>query len=166
MGSRMHFAANSARPLPRWLNRNNNRRRNWYATSAAMHFSTHSTAPGVLGQWRREHIPDSAAGSAGPAPVAQRLAGHHVRPTADRDVDATGWRAGTPAAHTGGMPTALEARKRALPMPDGALARRHRSLAFDRLLESVHREHLSPFDLRVLLRSPIAKRPSAIWPSP
>jgi DNA-binding MarR family transcriptional regulator len=50
------------------------------------------------------------------------------------------------------MPTALEARKRALPMPDGALARRHRSLAFDRLLESVHREHLSPFDLRVLLR--------------
>jgi DNA-binding MarR family transcriptional regulator len=47
---------------------------------------------------------------------------------------------------------ALEARKRALPMPGGALARRHRSLAFDRLLESVQREHLSPFDLRVLLR--------------
>jgi hypothetical protein len=47
---------------------------------------------------------------------------------------------------------ALEARKRALPMPGGALARRHRSVAFDRLLESVHREHLSPFDLRVLLR--------------
>ena len=54
--------------MPRRLNRNNNCRRNWYATSAAMHFSTHSTAPGVLGQWRREHIPDSAAGSAGPRP--------------------------------------------------------------------------------------------------
>ena len=50
------------------------------------------------------------------------------------------------------MPTALEARKRPLPMPGDELARRHRSLAFDRLLESVHREHLSPFDLRVLLR--------------
>jgi hypothetical protein len=25
-------------------------------------------------------------------------------------------------------------------------------MAFDRLLEAVHREHLSPFDLRVLLR--------------
>jgi DNA-binding MarR family transcriptional regulator len=50
------------------------------------------------------------------------------------------------------MPTALEARKRSLPMPGDELARRHRSLAFDRLLESVHRERLSPFDLRVLLR--------------
>ena len=37
-------------------------------------------------------------------------------------------------------------------MPGDELARRHRSLAFDRLLEAVHREHLSPFDLRVLLR--------------
>jgi DNA-binding MarR family transcriptional regulator len=50
------------------------------------------------------------------------------------------------------MPTALEARTRPLPLPGDELARRHRSLAFDRLLESVHREHLSPLDLRVLLR--------------
>ena len=64
----MHFAANSARPLPRWLNRNNNRRRNWYATSAAMHFSTHPTAPGLLGYWQREHIPDPAGSSAEPRP--------------------------------------------------------------------------------------------------
>ena len=87
-----------------------------------------------------------------PAPVARRHAGHDRRPTTHRDVDASGWRAGTPSAHAGGMPAALEARERALPMPGGALARRHRSLAFDRLLESVHREHLSPLDLRVLLR--------------
>ena len=50
------------------------------------------------------------------------------------------------------MPTALDARNRPLPMPGDELASHHRSLAFDRLLESVHREHLSPFDLRVLLR--------------
>ena len=50
------------------------------------------------------------------------------------------------------MPTAADARKHPLSMPGDELARRHRSLAFDRLLESVHREHLSPFDLRVLLR--------------
>jgi nucleotide-binding universal stress UspA family protein/DNA-binding MarR family transcriptional regulator len=69
----------------------------------------------------------------------------------DRDVDATGWRAGTPAPRAG-MPTSLDGRKRALPVSDDPLARQHRSVAFDRLLESVHREHLSPFDLRVLLR--------------
>jgi DNA-binding MarR family transcriptional regulator len=51
-----------------------------------------------------------------------------------------------------GMPTSLDGRKRALPVSDAPLARHHRSVAFDRLLESVHREHLSPFDLRVLLR--------------
>jgi hypothetical protein len=50
------------------------------------------------------------------------------------------------------MPTSLDGRKRALPVSDDPLARHHRSVAFDRLLESVHREHLSPFDLRVLLR--------------
>jgi DNA-binding MarR family transcriptional regulator len=87
-----------------------------------------------------------------PAPVAVGPAGHDGRPTADRDVDATRSRAGTPASRAGGMPTALEARNRPLPMPGDELARRHRSLAFDRLLEAVHREHLSPFDLRVLLR--------------
>jgi hypothetical protein len=87
-----------------------------------------------------------------PAPGARRPAGHDGRPTADRDVDATGWRAGTPAARAGAMPASLEGRKHALPVSDDALARHHRSVAFDRLLESVHREHLSPFDLRVLLR--------------
>ena len=90
--------------------------------------------------------------SPSPAPVALGPAGHDGRATADHDVDATRSRVGTPASHAGGMPTALEARRRPLPMPGEELARRHRSLAFDRLLESVHREHLSPFDLRVLLR--------------
>jgi DNA-binding MarR family transcriptional regulator len=87
-----------------------------------------------------------------PAPVAVGPAGNDGRPTADRDVDATRSRAGTPASRAGGMPTALEPRNRPLPMPGDELARRHRSLAFDRLLNAVHREHLSPFDLRVLLR--------------
>jgi DNA-binding MarR family transcriptional regulator len=87
-----------------------------------------------------------------PAPVTVGPVGHDGRPTADRDVDATRSRAGTPASRAGGMPTALEERRRPLSMPGDELARRHRSLAFDRLLESVHREHLSPFDVRVLLR--------------
>jgi DNA-binding MarR family transcriptional regulator len=87
-----------------------------------------------------------------PAPVALGPAGHDGRPTADRDVDATRSPVGTLASRAAGMPTAREARTRPLPMPGDELARRHRSLAFDRLLESVHREHLSPFDLRVLLR--------------
>jgi DNA-binding MarR family transcriptional regulator len=87
-----------------------------------------------------------------PAPAAVGRAGHDGRPTADRDVDATRSRVGTPASRAGGIPTALEARKHPLPMPGDELARRHRSLAFDRLLESAHRERLSPFDLRVLLR--------------
>jgi DNA-binding MarR family transcriptional regulator len=46
----------------------------------------------------------------------------------------------------------LEAPKRALPAPDNALAHHDRSVALDRLLESVHREQLSPVDLRLLLR--------------
>jgi DNA-binding MarR family transcriptional regulator len=87
-----------------------------------------------------------------PAPVTVGPVGHDGRPTADRDVDATRSRAGTPASRAGGMPTALEERRRPLSMPGDELARRHRALAFDRLLESVHREHLSPLDLRVLLR--------------
>ena len=99
----------------------------------------------------RTYLPSPPAPPS-PAPVALGPAGHDGRPTADRDVDATRSRVGTPASRAGGMPTALEARKRPLPMPGDELARRHRSLAFDRLLESVHREHLSPFDLRVLLR--------------
>jgi DNA-binding MarR family transcriptional regulator len=50
------------------------------------------------------------------------------------------------------MPTTLEVRERPLRIPGDELARRHRSLAFDRFLESVHREHLSPLDVRILLR--------------
>lgn len=87
-----------------------------------------------------------------PAPAALGPAGDDGRPTADRDVGATRSPVGTPASRAGGMPTATDARKHPLPLPGDELARRHRSLAFDRLLESVHREHLSPLDLRVLLR--------------
>ena len=87
-----------------------------------------------------------------PAPVALAPAGHDGRPTADRDVEETRSRVGTPASHVGGMPTALEARKRSAVYAIVTVAIRHRSLAFDRLLESVDREHLSPLDLRVLLR--------------
>jgi DNA-binding MarR family transcriptional regulator len=99
----------------------------------------------------RTYLPSPPAPPS-PAHVALGPAGHDGRPTAVRDVDAARSRVGTPASRAGGMPTALEARKRPLPLPGDELARRHRSLAFDRLLESVHREHLSPLDLRVLLR--------------
>jgi DNA-binding MarR family transcriptional regulator len=152
MGSRMHFAANPAGPLPC---------DSIAATAADVVVGDHHDRCTPVPIPLRPECSDTGSVSTylptppappSPAPVARRPAGHDGRPTADRDIDATRSRAGTPAARAGGMPTALEARKRALPMPDGGLARRHRSLAFDRLLESVHGEDLSPFDLRVLLR--------------
>jgi hypothetical protein len=148
----MHFAANSAGTVPRWLSRNSSCRRNCgrhrgRCTSVPIPLSPVRSDTGGVGTYLTPlPVPPS------PAPVAQWLAGHNGQPPAGRDVDATGWRAGTPAAHAGGMPTSFEGRKRALPVSDAVLARHHRSVAFDRLLESVHREHLGPFELRVLLR--------------
>ena len=148
MGSRMHFAANSARPLPRWLNRNNNCRPSRdRCTPVPIPLGPERADTGSV----RTYLPPPPAPPS-PAPVALGPAGHDGRATADRDVDATRSRVGTLASRAGGMPTAADARKHPLSMPGDELARRHRSLAFDRLLESVHREHLSPFDLRVLLR--------------
>ena len=82
MGSRMHFAANSARPLPRWLDRNNSRRRPDGRPPRPMHFSTHSTEAGVFGYWPREHMPARTAGSSEPRPGG--AAARWTRWTTDR----------------------------------------------------------------------------------
>jgi DNA-binding MarR family transcriptional regulator len=152
MGSRMHFAA---------TRQGHCRRGSIAPTAADVLMGDHRDRctsvpiplrPGCSDTGRVSTCLPEPPAPPSPFPVAPRPAGHDGRPTADRDLDATGWRAGTPAPRAGGMPTSLDGRKRALPVSDDPLARHHRSVAFDRLLESVHREHLSPFDLRVLLR--------------
>jgi DNA-binding MarR family transcriptional regulator len=72
--------------------------------------------------------------------------------TPQRDTAAFGRRVGPSAAGAVAVPNQLEAAADTLSASDDALARQHRSLSLDRFLELVHREDLSPVDLRVLLR--------------
>jgi hypothetical protein len=72
------------------------------------------------------------------------------RSAAERDIAAPGWRDGSPAG-AGGNSAQLEAPTSALSASGDAPAGQHGSVSLDRFLELVHREHLSPLDLRVLL---------------
>ena len=73
------------------------------------------------------------------------------RSAAERDSAAPGWRDGS-AAGAGGNSAQLEAPTSALSASGDAPAGQHRSVSLDGFLELVHLEHLSPLDLRVLLR--------------
>jgi hypothetical protein len=73
------------------------------------------------------------------------------RSAAERDIAAPGLRDGS-AASAGGTSAELEAPTSALSASTDAPAGQHSSVSLDGFLELVHLEHLSPLDLRVLLR--------------
>jgi DNA-binding MarR family transcriptional regulator len=73
------------------------------------------------------------------------------RSAAERDIAAPGLRDGS-AASAGGTSAELEAPTSAFSASTDAPAGQHSSVSLDGFLELVHLEHLSPLDLRVLLR--------------
>jgi DNA-binding MarR family transcriptional regulator len=72
--------------------------------------------------------------------------------TAERGIPPSRWPAGSTAVYGSPIPTQPGAPTGELSASGDALTRHNRCVSLDRFLELVHREDLSPADLRVLLR--------------